>query len=168
MWLGGRSKKNINIDPQKILIEAKALTFSELPEAVKAKTSNSFVFKPIGYEPEEIEKQNGFYLRLTLNNSLLAKASTWENMSKEEDLLDSSNLFGLYGKYRNRPDLYNSKNKIIDPTRKHEGYDLITVFRNNQIDTTFWGPLKELPTKLILHCSNLDSSTNPNIIITRL
>ncbi len=131
------SKDEIILDTKKIIHEARAFTFTQLPYNVQNKARNTFLFLPVGSKQQEIEKQNGYYLRLTLDNHLLAQASNDRGLWKEKDLLDTSNLEGLYGKYRNRPELFDENNQLIPITRKFEGYDLIHVVRQNKIDTTY-------------------------------
>lgn len=157
----------IDFDPKKIVLEASAFAYPELPAAAKEKASNSYIFKQVGEEAEEIKKEEGYYLRLIVDNTVLAKASTSRGMWKENVLLDSSNFSRLYGKYQNTPYLYNASGEVIEMTRKHEGYNLVTVSRSKNIDTSFWGPVKELPVKLVLACSSLDSVSHPTVSVTR-
>lgn len=151
------------VDPSTIIVDARYIDYAGLPDSVRVKADDDVLEKPVGYETEVVKKEKGYYLRLIVNNKQLAKVSTWNGMNKETDLLDPANLYGLYGKYRNCPYLYNGQGELIAITQKHENYRLFKIIRAKDIDTTYWGPLKDIPVRLELSCSDLDSASRPKI-----
>lgn len=155
------------VDPATIIVDARYMDYAGLPDSVRIKADDDMVEKPVGYEPEVVNKEKGYYLRLTVNNKQLAKVSTDGGSNKEANLLDSTNYFTLYGKYRNCPYLYNVKGELIARTQKHENYRLFKIIRNKDIDTTYWGPLREIPVRLELSCSDLDSANRPRVKVVQ-
>lgn len=150
----------------RIIVDAAYTDYAGLPDTIRALASDGYVVHPVGTEPEVVDKQKGYYLRLIVNNKFLAQASTDGGTNKT--LLDSSNFQMLYGKYRNSPGLFNAAGQEIANTVKSEGYRLFKIIRHNDIDTTYWGPLKEIPVRLELYCSDLDSAVVPRVKVRQL
>lgn len=151
------SSKDLN----SIILDVQTLRYSDLPSSVKERASNAYTFVPVGNPIDEILKEKGYYLRMVINNELLAKVSTDNGLWKRDYLLDLNDLNSLYGKYKNHPELYDSSSTLVPKTRKFEGYDLVKVIREGITDTTYWGPLSRKPHTIKLFCSDIESSEVP-------
>lgn len=149
------------VDTSKIIMEARALSYAELPAEVKAKASDDFIYNSNTYTTIEIKKEAGWYLRLVTNNRELAKASCDKMELKDTSLYNPAIFRKLYGKYRNVPIAFNALGNEIAATRKHDQYDLFSLKRKGEIDTTYWGPMNEKPERLLFQCSQLDSARQP-------
>lgn len=140
-----------------IIMEAKVLGWNELPENIKLRAGTGWIDGNTFAGGEKIEKETGYYLRMTVKNDLVAKASCDTNTLKKPDLMAMENRYIIYGKYRNNLQLYGQNGKVIRYEAKRS-HTLIDILRNGTTDTTYWGPLEQKPDSLIFNCWNLDSA----------
>jgi hypothetical protein len=70
----------------------------------------------------------------------------------------------LYGKYKNRWKLVNSRGTKICETGKFNGFHILTIERNGDYDEIIIGPIPEKPSKIIIELS--DSENYPNLTPT--
>lgn len=150
----------------KIVLSAKTLLYTDLPDSIQQLASDASVVQSVGTTPETIQKENGYYLQLIIDNQLLAAASDDNGTWKTEQLLDNGDLHTLYGKYKNKPLLLDGSGQPIPFTSKHDGFTLVKVIRNKTVDTSYWGPFNRVAGKLVLQCSNLDSAHTPVVALT--
>lgn len=138
-------------------------TYDSLPEDIRRLAPESGFLVRDAYTETgntEIPKRKGYYIRLVLDNYLLAKASTSETF-KEKELLNETDVRALYGKYRNSFSLYDATNTEIKHTEKHMGYNLFYVRRDYNIDTICIGPCIEKPVRVRINCYQQAQTTDP-------
>lgn len=158
-WL---DEEKVEVDTSKIVMEARAYTYNDLPLTVQPRAqSGSYYHK--GNTGVSVKKEEGWYIRLVSNNRELAKASCYKDLLKNANLYDTANWRSLYGKYKNAPFLYNEQGSLIPPTMSIERYHLFSLQRSGETDTSWWGPIIEKPAKLVLACSQLDSARQPTV-----
>lgn len=109
---------------------------------------------------KEFKKEDAFFVKVKLNNRLLAELSESETFSKEY-LLNPEDANFLYGKYHNRWKFFDSFGTLICETEKFEGYEIIDINRNGNFDEVIIGPLVKKPAKMEIEI--LDSKYYPNI-----
>lgn len=160
-WL---DEEKVEVDPYKIVMEARTYTYADLPLNIQPKAQDGSYYHK-GNKGVSVKKEEGWYLRIISNNRELAKASCTKDMLKNADLYDTAHRRNLYGKYRNAPFLYNFVNSPIPPTMSIERYHLFSLQRNGEIDTTWWGPIIEQPWRMVFSCSQLDSARQPDVRI---
>lgn len=150
--------------PDGIVLNAHVYTWSDLSGTAKTKAFDGYdFFNYWGSGNETLEKEDGFYVALTLDNIKLAQASTTDtNWNK---LINPANYYALYGKYRNGPSFYNANGKEIMGLEEHGVHQLFYIARNGNSDTAYYGPMNERPVRMTLHCSYLDSAHTPRLEI---
>lgn len=152
------------VDGSKIIVEAKVLGWSELPDNVKQRAGTGWINGNTFAGAEEIKKETGHYLRMTVQNDLVAKASCDTNTLKKPDLMEVENRYAIYGKYRNGLQLFDENARAIRYEEKR-GHTLIEIHRTGSVDTTYWGPLENKPDSLSFTCWNLDSTNQARMKI---
>lgn len=105
-------------------------------------------------------ERKGYYVRLVLDNNLLAKASSSDTY-RESELLRETDPRALYGPNRNSFSLYDTANTEIRHTEKHMGFNLFYVRRDYNIDTICIGPCPEKPAKVRINCYQQAQTTDP-------
>ena len=148
-------------DTKGLLIGAKVLSYFNLPKNVREKATDGYAFHRSYTKSDFLKKEDGCYVRMIVNNIKLAHASTQD--TNYLALLDTSSLYLLYGKYRNHPEFYGYTGNVIKGFQRNYNHNLFYIARNKDIDTAYYGPLREIPAKMLLYCSALDSATFPTI-----
>lgn len=156
-WL---DEEKVEVDTSKIVTEARAYSYSDLPSHIQPKAQDGSYYHK-GNTGVSVKKEEGWYIRLVSNNRELAKASCNKEMLKDANLYDTAQWKTLYGKYRNAPMLYNAQDSLIPPTMSNERYHLFSLQRNGETDTSWWGPIIEKPSRLVFVCAQLDSTRQP-------
>jgi hypothetical protein len=148
------------IDLEKVIINAEVLTFNDLTNSQKEKLQYCCNYYPNNWRDGiEYKKEDAFFVKIKIDNSLLAKLSE-SNAFSEKDLL-SNNEFYLYGKYYNRWSFISVDGDKIIETEKFEGHRTLEVIRNKNIDEVIIGPLPKKPQKMFIEIS--DSKNYPNM-----
>lgn len=87
--------------PAGMVMDVAVIQYPNLQGEAKDEASDDLLFLPPGYPAVEVKKEAGFYVRLVLNNKMLASVFTDGGLWEEADMLNPSNLHALYGKYKN-------------------------------------------------------------------
>ena len=143
------------IDSNKIIIDAKIITYSELNTKLEY---NSYCHQSNWRDGIEFKKENAFYVSAKINNKLLAELCESESFQINDML--NENKYSLYGKYINRWEFIDLNGGLICETDKFNGQKLIELNRNGEIDEVIIGPLIEKPNKIQIKI--LDSKYYPN------
>lgn len=160
------SQKSENIESpnqfSKVIIQAKVIEYNDLSEEEK---ESNFTTNVCCY-PENwnngvdcISKEDAFYVKVKINNILLA-ILTESNAFSMDDLLDE-NPYLLYGKYHNRWGFWDENGVEICETSKFEGHNYFGVKRDKNVDELIIGPLPKKPKKMKIEIS--DSKNFPEV-----
>lgn len=151
------------IKSDEIIVDASVIKYSDLEELDKSKMKYDCHCFPKNWNQGVITlKDSTFFIKAKINNSKLAKISE-SNAFPIKELL-SDNLYMLYGKYKNRWKLMNSRGMKICETDKFDGFSILTIQRNGDYDEIIIGPIPEKPSKIIIELS--DSENYPNLTPT--
>lgn len=141
--------------PEGMVMDAAVLRYANLQGEAKEKASDDLLFLPPGNPSVVVQKETGFYVRLVLNNKILASVCTDGGLWKEADMLDNEHPYKLYGKYKNNMYAYDAGNTEIPKTQKHGGYNLFLIKRTGDVDTVYYGPMTISPDSIKLYCSDI-------------
>lgn len=140
------------LDSSKVIISAKILNFEELSfHQVKKMEYGCYCYPYNWRDGVEFKKENAFYVKVKLNNKILAELSESKTFSKEYLL---SKDYTLYGKYHNRWEFRDSLDNKICETEKFEGFQILDLDRNGEIDEITIGPIISKPKKIIINISD--------------
>lgn len=114
---------------------AKGITSMEFPENLK---------KELGDNLQYYLKPDAHYVLLVINNVKLANLSQSEKGFLADNILKETPRY-LYGKYKNRWQMFSESGSEIRPTEKFTGFNTISVKRNGDIDSVWIGPIAEKP-----------------------
>ncbi|MBW8685236.1 hypothetical protein [Chitinophaga rhizophila] len=101
-----------------------------------------------------------YYVRLVLDNKLLAKASAGGTV-EESELLDGKQPGTLYGASHNSFQLYTADSTVISVNEQPRGAKLFYIRRDYNIDTLFLGPCIGKPAKVRINCARESLITDP-------
>jgi hypothetical protein len=138
------------IDSNKVIINAKVLTFKELSSIQATKHNyNSFCYPNNWRNGIEFDREKAFYVFAKINNKLLAGLS--ENESFQINDMLTENNYSLYGKYLNRWEFIDSVGNVICETDKFDGHKILEIIRIGEIDEVIIGPIPEKPKIMLIN-----------------
>lgn len=160
------SKTPILIDDSTVILSAEVLTYEQLDSISKAEEFKygCYCFPSNWNEPKEFEKEKAFFVKAQIDNNLLADISQ-SNTFPKKDLLEISSTY-LYGKYKNRFKFIGKDGIGICETEKFQGFEIMSISRNRNVDVLLIGPLIEKPREMIIEIS--DSKNYPDAEPRRL
>lgn len=161
LLFGCSSEQLTPINDSEVILSAEVLTYEQLDPLTKAEQFKygCYCFPCNWNDPKEFEKEKSFYLKIKIDNDLLASLSESRTFPKK-DLLETSPTY-LYGKYKNRFRLIGIGGRDICETDKFQGFEIMNLERKNKIDFLLIGPIIEEPKKIIIEI--LDSDNYPGI-----
>lgn len=110
-------------------------------------------------QPHEFDPQYAYYVKIKINNLLLAKLCESQPFSKKSILSENPHM--LYGKYKNRIVLKGDLDLPILETSKFKGQEIMNIDRKGKYDKVLIGPIVEKPKKIELQI--YDSKNYPGI-----
>lgn len=144
-----------------VIKSAQILTFNNLDNKQKKILEYCCYYYPNNWrDGVSFEKENAYFVKMKIDNNLLASLTESNTFSKAE-LLTNGNTY-LYGKYHNRWGFVDNKNDTIFETAKFEGHQIIEIKRKGNIDEVIVGPLVEKPKKIYIEIN--DSKNYPNLM----
>lgn len=148
---------------ENVVRDGKVYDWTSLPASIKSQVGDFHLYYNGGWavsrNSTEFKREDGFYVKASINNKMLAELSQSKAFQPDEVLAEKP-IF-LYGKYKNRWTFQDQTGNEVSETSKFAGFDTIEVLRNGQTDEVWIGPIPTKPAQMTILLRGDDSETKP-------